>query len=48
VVSIMRDDFAVGLPLLRGELDELRDVGPHRVLPPFSRCLRVAWGVRAE
>jgi predicted ATPase len=27
VVSIMRDDFAVGLPLLRGGLDELREVG---------------------
>jgi predicted ATPase len=27
VVSIMRDDFAVGLPLLRDGLDELRKVG---------------------
>jgi predicted ATPase len=27
VVSIMRDDFAVGLPLLRGGLDELREAG---------------------
>ena len=27
VVSIMRDDFAVGLPLLCGGLDELREVG---------------------
>jgi hypothetical protein len=27
VVSIMRDDSAVGLPLLHGRLDELREVG---------------------
>ena len=27
VVSIMRDDFAAGLPLLRGGLDELREGG---------------------
>jgi hypothetical protein len=47
VVSVT-PDTPVRKPLLRGGLDELREGGPHRVLPPFSWCLRVAWGPRAE
>jgi hypothetical protein len=38
VVSIMRDDFAVGLPLLRGGLDELREV---RATPGAAAFLTV-------
>jgi len=39
VVSIMRDDFAVGLPLLRGGLDELREVGAAPGAAAFLRVL---------
>jgi predicted ATPase/DNA-binding winged helix-turn-helix (wHTH) protein len=38
VVSIMRDDFAVGLPLLHGALDELREVG---AAPSYTAFLAV-------
>jgi hypothetical protein len=48
VVSIMRDDFAVGLPLLRGGLDELREVGAAPGAAASLTVLRVAWGARAE
>ena len=38
VVPIMRDDFAVGLPLLRGALDELREAG---AAPGYAAFLTV-------
>jgi predicted ATPase len=43
-VSIMHDDLAVGLPLLRGGLDELRDVGAAPSTAAFLAVLARGFG----